>query len=450
MKRSRIAELEGLLSEALAKVIVQRGQSEQISLADYRRMLTKCRSAYEPNARIGIFLFRPEMVQSEVKERVFEFVGCELRDYIRDGRIYSATIAFAGGLGGGSPIEDVVRNLIRRTIIDGPTMAAQAFVECTLISSCKFYRFFLITGISIPEAIEVFDGITLIPVPDSADELPPHLPIIIPEPDRPHAISPSDLLGRTLVRVEYRVSPIFHRPAESYTLESGPEQHFKIRLKSEEIQDPNLDTLFQALAVVGRCNVQSIMTWTSLVDYEIFDLSTSWGIGGSGYNSMPPVGGLSQPVQIPQLESESIKLLYRGLTQVPTETWEKMRIPIDRWAKSMAEGQPIDKIIDLGIALESLYVPDAHGEVRFRLALHAAYHLGKNKTERQKLMEEFKDIYDARSDVVHTGRLRGKRARPTFDVSKFVSRVQDLCWQGITSVINSGEIPEWEELILGE
>ena len=223
----------------------------------------------------------------------------------------------------GSLVEDVLQNLLRRAIVDGPSNAAQAFVDCTTSSSCHFYKFFLLTGVSIPTPVEVFDGITLMPLPKSASELPPYLPFVRTESDRFGAIGLNDLLGKTLVRVEYEVSPIFHRPAESYTFESGPDQHFSITLKGQELPNPNLNALCQALAVAGRCSVESVMTWTSLLDYEIFDLSSIWGIGGSGYSSTIPRSGLRDPVQLSPPQIDSITTLYRGLTEVPTETWEQ-------------------------------------------------------------------------------------------------------------------------------
>ena len=450
MNTNEIAELEELLSEALRNLTIQRDGSGKLSVTQLRLFLQRCRTNYDPNLSRLISSCEPIISQIEVKEKVLGFVNRQLANHVRKGKIHSATIAFAGGLSSGSPIEDVVQNLLRRAIVDGPAKAAQVFADCTTNSSCNFYRFFLITGVSIPTAFEVFDGITLMPLPGSASELPPHLPNVPAESDRFRPITLNDLLGKTVVRVEYEVSPIFQRPAETYTFDSGPDQHFSIKLKGQEMPDPNLNALCQALAVAGRCSVESIMTWTSLLDYEIFDLSTSWGIGASGYSSAMPLSGLHDPVQLSPPQINTITTLYRGLTEVPTETWNRLRIPIDRWAKSMAEDNALDQIIDLGIALESLYVPDSQGESGFRLAHHAAWHLGKDKAERRGLVKEFRQIYAARSDVVHTGRLRGDRAKPAFDESKFVSRAQELCWQGITSVIEAGEIPDWSDLAIGE
>lgn len=450
MNTNMIGELEGLLSEALESVLIRREQSAPLRPAQLRSLLQKCRSDYEPDVRRLIASVEFEITKTEVEKKILEIVRRELSDHIRDGRIHSATIAFASGMGGGSPIEDVLRNLLIRAIVDGPGEAAQAFADCTTSSSCNFHQFFLLTGVSIPVPVRIFDGITLIPLPESGSQLPPYLPDISSEPFRARSISIKDLMAKTLLRVEYEISPIFHRPAETYTLQSGPGEHFTIKLKGEEIPDPNLDVLCQALSVAGRCSVKSVMSWTSLLDYEIFDLSRHMGIGASGYTLFNPGRSFDESVPLSSRQLETIKTLYKGLTQLQTGTWKKLRIPIDRWAKSMAEEDPIDQIIDLGIALESLYVPESQSEVSFRFALHAAWHLGKDKTHRQELRKVFKQIYTARSKIVHTGRLGRKTARSLGDVSEFVSRAQDLCWQGINSIIDAGEIPVWDDLIVGE
>lgn len=450
MNATSTMELEKLLSEALQSVSVYQGQSTEFELEAYRKILKRCREVYDPERRRFVSLLKPRIGRSDTSERVLRFVCRELDPYLRDGTLHAATIAFLGGLGRGSRVEDVITNLIRLAVVDGASEAARAFANSISASSCTFCRFFLLTGVSVSRPFEVFEGVTLIPLPNSISELPPHVPDIPTESDRSEGVCLPDLPGKTMVRVEYDVQPIFHRPAEHYTLQSGPDRHFTISLRYKGAPAPDLNALCQALAVVGRCHVQSVLTWTSLLDYEVFDLSGFWGIGASGYGSQLPPQGFDDLVQLTDSHLQTIRTLYAGLTQLPTDTWQRLRVPIDRWVKAMAEDNPIDQIIDLGIALECLYVPDSQGEVSFRFALHGAWHLGRHKEERQALRAELKEIYLARSDVVHTGRLRGKRAKPSFDVSRLVARAQDVCWQGITSVIEGGTIPDWNDLVLGD
>ena len=112
----------------------------------------------------------------------------------------------------------------------------------------------------------------------------------------------------------------------------------------------------------------------------------------------------------------------------------------------------IDKIIDLGIAFEALYVPDGgSGEIRFRLAVRAAWHLGKDKEDRNKLLQKFKQIYDCRSNAVHSGKLdeRVRFGEEHIPTSEFIQRAQNLCRESIMKILEDRKLPNWNSLILG-
>ena len=451
MDLGKMAQLENLLLKVLPSVVISHPYSESPSQSDYRSQLQRCREVYDPKIRLLISLYRLEVSDHTLRDELSELVSHELGDYIRDGLIHSAVIAFAGGIVNGSPIGDVVENLLKRAIVDGPRAAAQAFVECTTRTCFSFYEFFLLSGVEIEAPIQLFDGVELIPLPDSISELPSHLPRVSDLPDRDHLVSTQDLLKKTIVRVEYEASPIFHRPEESYTFDPHPRRHFQIKPQGEDAQQFELTILRYALALAGRCNVRLVMTWKSFLDYEIFDLGINQEFGAGGYAVYsPPPRHDDLSVRLNRCQLNDITTLYKRLAQHLNEPRSNLRIPIERLMTSLTENDPIDKIIDLGIAFESLYVPDSQGEVNMRFALHAAWHLGKSKAERMELRRQFKDIYAARSDVVHTGRLRGGRAKSTFDVQEFVRNAQELCWRGITSILDSGAIPDWNDLIMGE
>ena len=73
-------------------------------------------------------------------------------------------------------------------------------------------------------------------------------------------------------------------------------------------------------------------------------------------------------------EIEEAKCLYKILDR-NSDIREKLRIPIDRWVESQTNRNRIDKIIDLGIAFEALYLSDIDEttELSFRLRLRAAW-----------------------------------------------------------------------------
>ena len=122
------------------------------------------------------------------------------------------------------------------------------------------------------------------------------------------------------------------------------------------------------------------------MDYEIFDLGINRGFGTGGYGVYPPPPRHDEPsVRLNRCQLNDITTLYKRLAQHLNEPRSNLRIPIERLMTSLTENDPIHKIIDLGIAFESLYVPDSQGEVNMRFALHAAWHLGKSKAERMEL-----------------------------------------------------------------
>ena len=94
-------------------------------------------------------------------------------------------------------------------------------------------------------------------------------------------------------------------------------------------------------------------------------------------------GPFGDPIKVSEDQINKAKCLYETLvdstSNTPTKIAEKLKIPIDRWIESKVNKDPVDKIIDLGIALESLYLSgtESKNEIRFRFSLHAAWHLGR-------------------------------------------------------------------------
>ncbi len=125
----------------------------------------------------------------------------------------------------------------------------------------------------------------------------------------------------------------------------------------------------------------------------------------------------------------------------------KLKIAVDRWRRSMAEDAKLeDRYIDLRIALEAIYLKDfinEHSqEMRFRLALFGAWHLGADFEERRSIRRALRDAYDAASKAVHDGELP-KAMKPT------LSTAQDLCRRGILKLLREGPPDDWGDLVLG-
>lgn len=122
---------------------------------------------------------------------------------------------------------------------------------------------------------------------------------------------------------------------------------------------------------------------------------------------------------------------------------KKLYIPLDRLNKAIRRKELVDKAIELGIAMDSIFL-SKEKELTYKSKLRAAWLLGKTFEERKQIMNLFDKLYKIRSDAVHDGIVKQKNAN-------------DLIQQGIQKVAETIEIiiknkcvPNWEEIVLGQ
>lgn len=132
----------------------------------------------------------------------------------------------------------------------------------------------------------------------------------------------------------------------------------------------------------------------------------------------------------------------------------RLRVPLDRLNRSYLAGlRSVDKAIEIGIALESLYAPTKLSEgIAFAVRTRAARFLGGSLEERRGTVTTLRDVYDLRSRAVHAGRFDAegapKKWRDDARVSKVLEDGQRLVGRSLVKVIQEGE-PNWEEFDIG-
>jgi hypothetical protein len=86
---------------------------------------------------------------------------------------------------------------------------------------------------------------------------------------------------------------------------------------------------------------------------------------------------------------------------------------------------PVERLIALAIALESLFSPSDKGELRFRIAQAAAQFVGKDPAERIEIFESLKEMYDKRSSLFH-----GSYDLKKYEEGTFVTANEIDKWSG--------------------
>lgn len=451
MTEARKQELKQLLDEAMASLEIRhsREESSLLPVEVYRMRLYQSWTSYSEELRS--LSFDPHIVNETTKSKLLDFIRVEFAPFIHEDRIQSASLLLKGGPSPGYFLESLLAQLLRISIVRGIAGAVSAFDRCTKETQGYFQYMTLLEGITLEAEIQVFEGIRLVPLPLSTSDLPDYLP----NPGLSE-ISTSSLLGKTVLIINAFVSPIFHKPfSTTIALQEEVQQlfrTFKIRVSGERFPNFKVADFYekfcQALSLACHSAVQPSLKWSFLAADELFNLNP---VGGGCAMSLGPFG---TSTKAGETQVEEAKCLYGKLLNLDSTVREKLRIPIDKWIQSKVSGNSVDKMIDLGIAFEAFYLSNIESptELAFRLRLHAASYLGKDKEDRKVLMKEFQKIYDWRSSAVHTGKLPNKKKKIPFtpeEVEKFIERAQDLCRESIMKVLENGRFPNWNSLILG-
>ena len=116
--------------------------------------------------------------------------------------------------------------------------------------------------------------------------------------------------------------------------------------------------------------------------------------------SLPADYIVFQLYRLKDTEVETLQQIYQQLTSLNRRNREFLDLPVGRFNDSYKRQNEKDRLIDLCVVLESLYVRERE-ELAYRLALRCACFLERGKLEMENTFLKVKDIYDTRSQIVH-------------------------------------------------
>ena len=475
MTEKRKQELRQLLDEAIPNVVIEVSERyKSISVEEYTEHAKAFRESYRPDLSF-ILDYQPNIQDDTVKSKLFNFMKEELVDYIReDESIYPPYTHWIQpsqrAIRGAKrliplPPDRLLEKLLEIVIASGTEQAISVLDRCPRDIG-TFQEIIFLQGLYVcysgttkeAREIHIAEGVRFIQLPSCSEDLLSYLfhERLIPHLFHESFIPMVDNTGRSifshapLLIIDYTVSPLFSKPSLKEQLDVSDQIEIKIR--SAEFPNFDVGKFCQALSLIANYAVQPLLKWQYISEDELFNVE-GWFPKEMGNLVMPDY--LSGIGVINEIDIDKAKGLYELLTNLSSNIGRKLQIPIDRWIKSKAERKPVDKIIDLGITLESLYLSgiESKNEIRFRFSRHAAWYLGENSKEhREGLMKKFKEIYDWRSAVVHTGKLPNKTRRTPFtqeEIRDFIKKTQDLYRDSIIKILEDGRIPDWNNLILG-
>ena len=441
MSSEKKLALAASLQEALKSVTIVRSESDSLDHGTYRLRVLRSRQVYDPHTGLLTSSYRPRIINSGVREAILNLLKDELSEFIHEGRTYSASYPILGGMASGASVEDILDNLVKAAIVEGPEEAARAFFDSIASGYLAFQDYFLLTGIRVEEEVQVFDGVSLVPLPNSTERLPGYLPPMLWSDD------PGQFLSKTLLRMDMTVFPLLQQPDQDHHVATWPERYFTIAISSADVREVQPAQFAQALTFVGQHPVQIARRWTYLSDRHIFNLGLG---GGSGYSdSWVDIGSPSTTFSEAQVQEGVV--LYHKIAGLLNDVQEHLQVPLDRWVKSKTSRGDVDKMIDLGIAFESFFLRGISQEVTFRFSLRGSLYLEEGMEERTRLKKELEAIYRYRSRAVHEGTLPDNVTVNGENVSigQFIERAHELFKKSLLKAIENGHLPEWGRIELG-
>ncbi len=140
---------------------------------------------------------------------------------------------------------------------------------------------------------------------------------------------------------------------------------------------------------------------------------------GSGF-SMPFPEGRPRHEKWPPSYSAEASELFQAFVGLTPPRKDILRLVMQRLNGAMRRLSNVDSAIDLGIALESLFLDDMddeRGELTFRLRIRASRFMAKNRVDRERIYKLVGYLYSARSSATHSGRVSPTiQGRPTNEI----------------------------------
>ena len=447
----------------------------------------------------GLDRFSPSWIQptldigsEPVKSRLLKFIREELAQFLGvDGDSITVAVYFIEHHSTNGPrlnrVDDLLRTidvdfiltrLLDIALVRGVEQAVSVFDICSRPegSSCIFQRISVVKGLSLKRDIEVSRGIRLVPMPDSgiSDKVLDYLPTF---PRTAFRYEFPNFHKNTLLAIDCPGLSIFHKPGPNQEFPQGlPVADLPFKLEGHDVGcgdsrevESFRESFSRALSLSvaspveiptggllpagngdshvqnGTFSIRTIREGLFLAEDQTFS---------PRHASIVSLIPASRSIYFTKADENHIaeaKCLYQKLDNFDSKDRDKLLIAIDRWIKSKASGTDADKIIDVGIALEALYVSESCKKGKgWQIRQHASAYLRDNPTQRAKLKTKLKAIYGKRSDVVHN---RGfgeavevdKRFVPFAD---FVTRAQKLCRESILKIIKEKKkrFPDWNSL----
>ena len=438
MSTPSVSGLTALLDRVMPQVAVRaRGSGNgPYRVDEYRQTLVAARNSIDLMAHVNALRFEPSVEAEGLRQELTSFVELALALYIEEGMIQVALLEVIGGGSSGQHVDDIVAKLVELAILHGNERAAAIFCSAVNDPMVAFRRCVMLEGITVDHQTAIYNGVKLEPLPPARSGRTPPLHLL---PTGTDSSSEDQFCDAVLLIEDWNSQPRFAKPSV-YLARQGSHEVFQSQPEREGFSGFDHEDFARAMSLAVRRHVHASMFWTYVSPDEITN-QHSRGVNSCSWRSgwWPR----STPTKVTEDHISNAKDLCRRIVLLDAKQRDKLIVPINRIVKSFDERNYVDRTIDLGIALECLFLDGIRDELRFRLAVRAARFLADDLSQRQGIFNVIKDFYDMRSKAVHTG------LTATDDTTKcLLDQTTELCRQAVMKILAHGQ-PDWDLIDIG-
>jgi hypothetical protein len=217
---------------------------------------------------------------------------------------------------------------------------------------------------------------------------------------------------------------------------------------NEQLLDRLVDQLQDCLALTSLRQA-NVLGWFTRFNNPLLAGAVGWSRTG-----MRTADADEQTAKV--LDSVEVRRLWQQLPKVASQKTDSLKLALRRMRYAAQRASLEDRLIDLAIAAEALFLGGVEDELAFRFSLHASLWLsGTSDLATADTFNIFKKAYGARSGVVHGKRLRDDK---TYEIggdqmstTKLVDEFHRLTVQSVKKALDVSEnatyAPKWEEML---
>jgi len=359
--------------------------------------------------------FPSDLILPRFRGMLQEFVDTE-HDSIGNNMRFVTSGGFNGSL------EEFVSWLLVASGALGAERVAEILLKWINGGSIRYKEKYIISGITISELIDIVEeGVYLRNLPKSEDKAVLKLPHLFKE-----FHGTMGILGQLVLSVFCEVKPALVHPRNS-------ENKMKMQKESGNTDRFNIDIFCQAASLQKEISVKWHYSWHDLGELQriVFQLPISTHI---------PTLRLAEPFT--QEDLVRTWEIYLSICNSNKIEGSSLNISIQRWSKSLGNAPFEDKLIDLRIALESLYPEE--NRISDKLAVRGAWHTAVDFDQRMESYKLLKEFYKLASSVVH-----GKEKKFDEKNKQIFQDASKICRNGILRKLKQETELDYLKLILG-